>query len=155
MIRFQLVCKCKNQFESWFRSSDDFGLQCAKGLLSCPSCGSKDITKALMSPNVSTSRSKATEVTKTTEATETTESRALNDSPSQKEIREAVRDFRTQITEKSEYVGEKFSAVARKIHYGDEPDRMVHGEASVKDVKELKDEGIGVMPLPELPEDKN
>ena len=63
--------------------------------------------------------------------------------------------LRDKLTENSEYVGENFSDVARKIHYGDEPDRGIYGEANLREIKELTEEGIAVLPLPERLEDKN
>ena len=37
---------------------------------------------------------------------------------------------------------------ARAIHYGDAPDRIIHGSATIDDARELHDEGISVAPLP-------
>lgn len=143
MIRYQLVCKCKNEFESWFRSSEDFDKQREAGLLSCPACGGVDVEKALMAPNVSTARKKA----------QTEKSLAAD--KAEQHMQKALREMRTQMTKESEYVGDKFVSVARKIHHGDEPERGIHGEAKLKDVQELNKEGIHVLPLPSLPEDKN
>ncbi len=143
MIRYQLVCKCKNEFESWFRSSDDFEKQCGSGLLSCPGCGGTNVEKALMAPNVSTARKKA-KVEK-----------SLAADKAEQHMQKALREMRSQLTKESEYVGEKFVSVARKMHHGDEPERGIHGEAKLQDVQELNKEGINVLPLPTLPEDKN
>lgn len=59
MIKYQLLCKKGHEFDGWFRNSAAFDEQADKGLVTCPECGSKKVTKALMAPNVSTSRSKA------------------------------------------------------------------------------------------------
>lgn len=143
MIRYQLICKCKYEFESWFRSSSDFDQQCKRGLLSCPSCGGSDVSKALMAPNVSTSRKKKQISAKKSEAG------ALE------ELNTAIRNYRDHITETADYVGDRFATEARKIHYGEEPTRGIYGEAQVSEIKELHEEGVDVMPLPSLPEDKN
>ncbi len=143
MIRYQLICKCKNEFESWFRSSEDFDQQRKKGFLSCPQCGGSDVSKALMAPNVSTSRKK----------------KQISANKAQKnameELNTALRNYRTHVTETADYVGDQFATEARKIHYGDEPTRGIYGEAQVNEIKELHEEGVEVMPLPSLPEDKN
>lgn len=52
MIVFDLKCAERHQFEVWFRSSADYEDQKTRGLLECPYCGDKQITKALMAPNV-------------------------------------------------------------------------------------------------------
>lgn len=56
MISFALRCAKAHSFDGWFGGSADFEAQRDKGLLVCPLCGDGDITKALMRPNVSTSR---------------------------------------------------------------------------------------------------
>lgn len=178
MIRYQLKCKRKHEFDSWFRSSADYDQQQVEGLLSCPHCGSKSVEKALMAPNVSTSRRKAAAVARDfaqasvaasearneantearTEATpgSTAPPAPLTGSPaSDAEKREALRDMRDKVTQNADYVGDRFASVARDMHYGDEPQRGIYGEAEHKEVRELVEEGINIMPLPSFPEDKN
>ena len=53
MIKYTLQCKNLHQFESWFRTSDDYDKLNNKKMLSCEICGSKSISKSLMSPSVS------------------------------------------------------------------------------------------------------
>ncbi len=73
----------------------------------------------------------------------------------QKEIIEALRLVRKRIMQHSEHVGADFAAEARKIHYGEAEERSIYGETSLQDAEELLEEGIAVMPLPDLPDDKN
>lgn len=143
MIRYQLICQCKYQFDSWFRSSDDFDNQKDQELLSCPACGSSEIEKALMAPNVTTSRKKEKVVNQ------------LTLSKQQNELVDNFKKLREHVTQNAEYVGEQFSDEARKIHYGDSEKRGIYGEANLHEIGELHDEGIDVLPLPELPEEKN
>jgi hypothetical protein len=44
-------------------------------------------------------------------------------------------------------VGGNFAETARAIHYGEEPDRLIHGETSRDEAKALVEEGIDVAPL--------
>ena len=48
MISFSLKCENNHQFEGWFRSSVDYEDQVKKGLISCPNCNNKKISKALL-----------------------------------------------------------------------------------------------------------
>jgi hypothetical protein len=48
----------------------------------------------------------------------------------------------------TEDVGERFADEARRIHYGDAPDRGIRGQASPEQAVELAEEGIDVLPLP-------
>ncbi len=52
------------------------------------------------------------------------------------------------IAAKCEDVGKDFAQEARKIHYMEEPQRSIRGEASADEYESLRDEGIEVMRLP-------
>ncbi|MFK7792629.1 MAG: DUF1178 family protein [Devosiaceae bacterium] len=58
MISYTLRCSKNHAFDGWFRGSADYEGQLASGLLACPVCGDDSISKALMTPNVSTGRAK-------------------------------------------------------------------------------------------------
>ena len=136
MIKFALRCEPEGHgFDGWFRSSADFERQTEAGLVACPSCGSAAVGKSLMRPAVSTRQGPS-------------EAEAAAVIAKLHEIGRAVRA-------KGEDVGPAFAEEARRIHYGETPQRQIFGEASLPDVKGLVEEGIAVMPLPPLPEDKN
>ena len=48
----------------------------------------------------------------------------------------------------STWVGEKFAAESRAIHYGEREAETIHGKATPQEARELFDEGIKVTPLP-------
>ena len=52
MIRYALVCKDGHDFESWFQNSAAFDKQAKRGLVTCPTCGSAKVEKALMTPRL-------------------------------------------------------------------------------------------------------
>ena len=53
MIVFDLMCADQgHRFEGWFGSSRDYEDQQNRGLLDCPVCGSANVGKAAMAPNV-------------------------------------------------------------------------------------------------------
>ena len=58
MISYALRCSKGHSFDGWFRGSADFETQVESGFLTCPVCGDASISKALMAPNVSTTRTK-------------------------------------------------------------------------------------------------
>jgi hypothetical protein len=56
--------------------------------------------------------------------------------------------LRKYVQENADYVGPKFAEEARKIHYGESEERHIYGEATLKEAKDLLDEGVDVSPLP-------
>jgi hypothetical protein len=52
------------------------------------------------------------------------------------------------VVKNTEDVGKAFPEEARKIHYGESPERKIRGVATAQEVTELRDEGIEVVPLP-------
>jgi hypothetical protein len=71
------------------------------------------------------------------------------------ELRAKLRELRDFVKSNAEDVGQRFPTEARKMHYGEIKHRPIFGEATPDDAKSLVDEGVDVMPLPVLPEDRN
>ena len=65
MINYNLICQdCEYEFKSWFASSKEFSKLQKKNLLECIKCESKNVTKGIMAPNIS-SKLKLEEMSKT------------------------------------------------------------------------------------------
>src|SRR5204863_1773161 len=52
MIRYSLRCERGHTFESWFQSSSAYESQEKRKLVSCPSCGSVKVERAIMAPQI-------------------------------------------------------------------------------------------------------
>jgi len=52
-------------------------------------------------------------------------------------------------------VGTKFPDEARRIHYGEAPNRPIMGQAKIEEAKALIDEGVPVMPIGWKPDQVN
>ncbi len=149
MIRYRLKCPKKHEFEAWFKSSTDYDSQAKRRLVSCPSCGSVKITKALMAPNVSTKKGKASaEMT-------IANPEAANSTDKQREMMALMRKLRAEVEKNAEYVGPRFAEEARKMHSEEIETRGIYGEATADEAQALADDGIDFYPLPRLPEDQN
>ena len=66
-----------------------------------------------------------------------------------------IREIHDHVKANTEDVGTKFADEARKIHYGEAEERGIRGKASAEEAKALAEEGIGFLPLPVLPGDRN
>jgi hypothetical protein len=159
MIRYALVCAKGHAFESWFPSSAAYDKQAKRGLVTCPTCGVSKVEKAIMAPKLSGTRKRgaAAAVTDTPEAPVpvASDTPVAMMSPPENDLRQKLKELREHLTKNSDYVGKKFPEEARKMHYGEIDHRSIYGEASLKDAKELHDEGIEFHPLPVLPDERN
>lgn len=147
MIRYELRCGNAHAFDGWFASADAFDKQKVAGLLECPHCGTAEVEKALMAPSVSTSRAK--------EKRQAVATVSQPMDPRRQELLDTMRKLKAMVTENADYVGDRFAEEARKIHYGERDARGIYGEATGDEVKALLDDGVEILPLPDLPEDKN
>lgn len=153
MIRFTLCCAQDHSFEGWFRSNEDFDTQSEARLIECPMCGSSSVSKALMAPSVSTSRTQ--ESRKSSSKPEDQDVLTLSHGQNQQEIMAQMRILAKKLKDGAEYVGDKFAIEARKIHDGEADARGIYGEATIAEAQGLAEDGIDFLPIPSFPEDHN
>ena len=156
MIRYNLRCEKGHAFESWFQSSTAYESQEKRKLVSCPSCGSVKVERAIMAPRIVSKKGRevAPQQAPAAEATASSESTPLL-MAQELELRSKIKELRDHIVKNADNVGERFPNEARKMHYGDIEHRPIYGEASPEEAKELHDEGIEFHPLPILPDERN
>jgi hypothetical protein len=174
MIKYQLICDLSHEFEGWFQNSASFDAQNQSELITCPVCGSANVRRALMTPNlaspkrrrrpsadnISSTNASITDINgKPSSSSNQTNSLGSSDvasgaSPSVTEIGEAMAQLRQlQRKIKAEYrdVGTEFAAEARKIHYGESAPENIYGQSSDEEREALLDEGIDVVAMPWVP----
>jgi hypothetical protein len=151
MILYALKCANDHAFEGWFRSSADYARQIKRHAIGCPECGSTEVEKAVMAPNVArTDKTEAPgpqlpEPMPPANPPSPAAGVAAGPPPNPEKFFAALR---RHVEEHFDYVGENFPEEARKMHYGETDDRPIYGEASQEEARELIDEGIEVAPLP-------
>ncbi|HMT47465.1 MAG TPA: DUF1178 family protein [Novosphingobium sp.] len=149
MIVYDLECRTSgHRFEGWFSSSEDFAAQAARGLVSCPHCGSQDVAKAVMAPNVGRKGNQlSAPVAPGTPAA--LRPRAGGKLPPEAvQMMQALATIQAEALKASRWVGDSFAEQSRKMHYGEAEAATIHGQATLGEAKELLEEGIAVMPLP-------
>ncbi len=134
MILYELNCSNGHNFEAWFRDGATYDKQAKRGDVECPICSDTSIGKAPMAPRLSNSVKKENGEERAKEVAE--------------QILRAVNKIQDHVEENCDYVGDKFADEARAIHYGDAGERGIYGEATGKEVSDLIDEKIDVLPLP-------
>lgn len=144
MIVFDLACKnAGHVFEIWFGSSSDYEDQKARDLVSCPYCGSTDIDKAVMAPNVAPKGNSRTEVT----AAPVSAAANVPTPEAFKAMVSKLAEVQAKMLEGSDYVGSDFASEARSMHLGEQDSRPIHGQTSPEEAKALIEEGVPVAPL--------
>jgi len=137
MILYRLTCKDEHDFEGWFRDSAACDAQLEAGSVSCPLCGSTDVGKALMAPNVTTSR-------------DAEAARAKQVAIAGKMLRE-LRELRRKVEADCTYVGPRFAEEARKMHLGESEATGIYGETTAEEAEALAEEGIEFGRIPWVP----
>jgi hypothetical protein len=164
MIHYNLRCGKGHAFESWFQSSSAYETQEKRKLVSCPVCGTADVERDIMAPRIARKkgRDNAPSEPVATPAAPTPAAEVIPPSTStpllmtqERELRAKLKELRDHIVKNADNVGDSFPNEARKMHYGDIEHRPIYGEASPDEAKALIDEGVEVMPLPTLPDDRN
>lgn len=128
-----LRCALDHRFEGWFASDDDFRTQGERGLVACPLCDDKTISRLPSAPRLNMSRQR--DEGAPLPVAEIAQARA------QGQWLRAVREMiRT-----TEDVGDRFPEEARRIHYGEAQERGIRGHATPADAHALREEGIEVV----------
>jgi hypothetical protein len=162
VIRYALVCERRHGFESWFANSAAYDKQVARGLVTCPMCGSAKVEKAIMAPALGRS-GKRNGIEAPAAATQGEAPAEAGSEPApvamisqhERELRSKLKELRDHLVKNADYVGPKFPEEARRMHYGEIDHRSIYGEASPEDAKSLHEEGIEFHPLPRLPDERN
>ena len=159
MIRYSLRCERGHVFESWFQNSAAYESQEKRKLVSCPSCGSVKVERAIMAPQIVSKKGREAAEPEPAPAAVPTEAAVTESTPllmaQERELRAKIKELRDHIVKNADNVGERFPNEARKMHYGDIEHRPIYGEASPDEARALIEEGVEVSPLPVLPDDRN
>jgi hypothetical protein len=154
MIKYALQCDKGHGFESWFPDSASYDTQAKRGFVTCPACGSAKVEKQIMAPRVRNSEERRS-LSKRKPAPEAAPQQMAMLSEDAQKMRAMIRELHEKVKASTEDVGERFADEARKIHYGETEEKAIRGKASLEEAKALHEEGIGVLPLPPLPEERN
>ena len=145
-----LKCAHQHVFEGWFASEDDFQSQLTRDLVQCPLCGDAVISKQLSAPrlNLSTSLRESAPMSSESTAVERVEPAHEQTSTTMAQMNQAWMKVVQHVLQNTEDVGAGFAEEARKIHYGEKPERNIRGQVTATESQALHEEGIAVVSLP-------
>jgi hypothetical protein len=151
MIVFDLECRnAAHRFEGWFGSSDDFAEQQARGLVTCPVCGSADVVKAISAPNLARKGNQLPEPVRRQPAPVATPAPQPAPPPLPPEAvaaLQAIARIQAETLKSSTWVGENFADDARAMHYGEKDQAPIHGQATPDEARALIEEGVEIAPI--------
>ena len=133
MIKYNLKCKNKHEFESWFSDSKEFEKLRQKKIIECTLCGTKNVQKSIMSPSILSKNQKEKNIQST---------RYL------KKIRRDLLKMRNFIEKNFNYVGDNFPQEVRNIYYDKNKNKNIYGKATPEETEELREEGIELTTIP-------
>ena len=133
MIKYNLKCKNKHEFESWFSDSKEFEKLKSKKIIECTFCGTKNVQKSIMSPNIVSKQQKE---------------KNIKSSKYIKKLRKDLLKMRNFIEKNFKYVGDNLPHEVRNIHYDKKKNKNIYGKATLKETEELREEGIELTAVP-------
>ena len=131
MIKYNLVCECGKDFESWFSSSTEYDVLKKRKLINCIYCNSTSVKKSIMSPNLPVKSQKNSKKVQL-----------------EQNVKKQLLNFRRYIEKNCKDVGDNFPQEARNIHYDKKTSKGIYGKATPEETNELLEEGIEVGTIP-------
>lgn len=140
MIKYNLKCKHKHEFESWFLDSKEFEKLKSKKMIECIFCKTKSIEKSIMAPSVLSQEQKQ----KNKKSTQYI-----------KKIQKDLLKMRNFVEKNFEYVGNNFPREVRNVYYDERKNKNIYGKATPEETQELEEEGIELTAIPWIDNKKN
>jgi hypothetical protein len=145
-----LRCSNGHGFEGWFASDEEFMEQNGSGLLQCPLCADSVVTRMPSAPrlNLSGAREPEPVAAAKTPGTEVHAADVQAANVRAADLQALWLKTVRHVLASTEDVGERFAEEARRIHYGEAPQRGIRGQVNPEQRAELLDEGIEIIALP-------
>ena len=140
MIKYNLKCKHKHEFESWFLDSKEFEKLKSKKMIECIFCKTKSIEKSIMAPSILSQEQKQKNQ-KTIKYVE--------------KIQKDLLKMQNFVEKNFEYVGNNFPREVRNIYYDKRKNKNIYGKATPEETQELEEEGIELTAIPWVDNKKN
>ncbi len=139
MIKYDLKCENKHEFESWFSDSKEFEKLKRKNLLECIFCLSKKVDKSIMAPGVVNSKSQ--------------NKKKQISNLEIKNFKKNLLRLRKFVEKNFEYVEHNFANKVREVYYDKKSKKNIYGSTTDKEKDELKEEGIDLVNIPWVDKD--
>ena len=139
MIKYNLKCINKHEFESWFSDSKEFDRLKKKKLIECIFCHSKNVEKSIMAPGILNSN-------------EFKNQNKISNIEIKK-FKKDLQNLRNFVEKNFEFVEKNFAKRVREVYYNKKKDKNIYGSTTEKEKEELKEEGINLVSIPWIEKD--
>jgi hypothetical protein len=153
MISFDLECTNNHRFEGIFKDYQAFDDQLTKKMIECPVCGDVKIKRLFTGCSIQPGGSIV--IPKDADSNASHDDTILKPGNNSPNIFEMIRMVKEYVVNNFENVGKNFADTAKAIHYGIEKERNIFGESTPQEIRELADEGIEVLPIPNIEKIEN
>jgi hypothetical protein len=133
MISFDLECGNGHKFEGIFNDYESYNEQFNKKMIACPVCESLEIKRLYTGCSIQSKPSDNIQLNK--------------DNPNIFDLIKVVHEY---VKKNFENVGNDFADKARAMYYGIEEQKNIYGISTAQEVKDLIEEGISVIPIPQV-----
>jgi hypothetical protein len=140
-----LRCHNGHGFEGWFASEEDFMSQNGRGLIECPMCADKLVTRLPSAPRLNLSGAREAP---SAPAGATAPAAPAAKPPATPDLQATWLAAVRHLVAHTEDVGPRFAEEARRIHYGETPQRGIRGQATPDERSALQEEGIETLAVP-------
>ena len=139
MIKYNLKCINKHEFESWFSESKEFDRLKKKKLIECIFCHTKNVEKSIMSPRILNSRD--------------LKNQNKISNIKMKNFKKDLQNLRKFVEKNFEYVEHNFANKVREVYYDKKSKKNIYGTTTNEEKEELKEEGIDLVNVPWIDKD--
>ena len=134
MIKYNLKCANKHEFEGWFSESKEFDRLKNKNLIECIYCQSKKVDKSIMAPRIVNSKVK-------------NKQKRVSDLEI-KNFKKDLLKLRRFVENNFEYVEHNFANKVREVYYDKKGKKNIYGTTTDEEKEELREEGIDLVNIP-------
>ena len=139
MIKYNLKCVNKHEFESWFSESKEFDRLKKKKLIECIFCHTKNVEKSIMSPRILNSRD--------------LKNQNKISNIKMKNFKKDLQNLRKFVEKNFEFVEKNFSKKVREVYYDKKSEKNIYGSTTEEEKEELREEGIELVSIPWIDKD--
>ena len=129
MVNFDFECVQGHRFEGTFHDYNTFNKQYQESMILCPLCNTDNVKRIFRGCSIQT--------------------KGKEYAVPEKNIFQKINELNRYVKENFDDVGDDFADTARAMHYGIEKERNIYGVARPDELKELIEDGVEVISIPD------